>query len=398
MTTSPVADWMDPAELVRDPYPAYARLRRESPVAWAPFLDSFVATTYDASRFVKMNPDVFTAESGGTTMRRTMQRHSMIDVDDPQHATERAPVNAVLRPKAIKENWTETFEANTRHYLDLLADAGPDKADLNALVASPLATKNLIDLLGVRGVDVDVVRNWSATLMEGLSNVTDDQAVWAKVDAVREQVDAHLAEMIPYYRKHPDNTFTSALVAGGLPDEAVAANVRLANTGGINEPQHAVTSIVWALTEHPDQRRAVLADQGLWPEVFEQTLRWISPLGYLPRHARNDIVLEGVHIPKGSTVAVLIASANREEGIFANADTFDIRRPKLTNFTFGAGVHMCAGMWAARWSIGSIEMPMLYRRFEGLRTAEDREATWSGFVTRGLQTHPVIRDKDRGEN
>jgi cytochrome P450 len=243
-----------------------------------------------------------------------------------------------------------------------------------------------------------VVRHWSATLIEGISNVTDDPDVWRRVDAVRQEVDAHLAETIPYYRKHPDNTFTSALVAGGLADDAIAANVRLAITGGINEPQHAVTSIVWALSEHPEKRDAVLADPALWPDVFEETLRWISPLALIPRQAREDTVFEGVRIPKGGRMTALIASANRDKTVFTDPDLFDIRRPKVPNLAFGAGVHMCAGMWAGRWSVGSIAVPMLFRRFRGLRNADDRESVWSGFAARGLQKHPVTWDDDRGES
>lgn len=396
LATPPVVDWIDPEELVVDPYPTYARLRDESPVAFVPFLGGYVAASYQGCKQIEPNLESFTASSGSASMLRTMGRTSMIDTDGPEHTQQRTPINAAMRPKAIKERWTESFQENTRFYLDRLADVGPDEADLNKVFASPLATKNLMDVLSIRGVDVDIAREWSSTLMEGISNIGDDPDVWAKVDATQEQINALLADLIPYLRKNPDGTFTSALIEAGLPDEMVLANVKLAISGGINEPQHAITSIVWALTAYPEERAAVLADPALWPDVFDETLRWLSPFGLIPRKALHDVDFDGYLIPEGSTMMALIASANRDESVFPNADVVDIRRPKTSSFSFGAGPHQCAGVWLARWSIGSIAMPMLYERFEGLRNADDRDSRWFGFVARGLTEHPVSWDADRG--
>lgn len=226
-------------------------------------------------------------------------------------------------------------------------------------MASPLAAKNLIDLLGLRDVGAEDVRRWSATLIDGISNVAGDPAVWRVVDDTRAEVEANLAELLPYLRRRPGQSFTSALVTAGLPDDAIAANVKLAISCGINEPQHAITSMVWALTEHTEQRAAVLADESLWPDVFEETLRCVSPLGLIRRRARHDTEVEGVRIPAGSTVIALIASANRDGTVYENGEQFDIHRPKSVSFAFGDGVHVCAGMSAARWSIGSITLPIL---------------------------------------
>jgi cytochrome P450 len=243
-----------------------------------------------------------------------------------------------------------------------------------------------------------VVRNWSATLIGGLSNVAMDPEVWVTVDAVRDEVDALLDELIPYLRSNPDHTFTSALVAADRPVDSIKANVRLALSGGINEPQHAVTSIVWALSEHPDQRDDVLTHPELWPDVFEETLRWVSPVAISVRVAVEDVEVGGVTVPEGARVLCLLGSANRDESVFDDAASFDVRRPKATHVAFGAGPHQCAGAWVARWSIGHIALPALYARFEGLRNAEDREAKWFGFFFRGLTDHPVTWNRDRGNS
>jgi cytochrome P450 len=392
---APVIDWIDPSQLVVDPYPTYARLREEAPVAYVPFLGMYLAARYDDCRLIESDTEHFSADRD-TPTRRAIGRSSLIDSDDPDHAAVRGPINAGLRPKAVKANWTEAFEKNARYYLDRLAEAEPGTADLNSLVASPLATKNLMDLLGIRGVEVDVVRTWSSTLMEGVADIGGDPEVWTRVDGVRTDIDTLLAELLPYLRENPDGTFTSSLANSGLPDDVVGASVKLAIAGGINEPQHAITSMVWALTENPEQRDAVFADPELWPDVFEETLRWMSPLSLIPMLVLKDVEMRGVTVPAGATITALIASGNRDESVFERSGDFDIRRPKVAHLAFGSGRHMCAGMWAARWAIGSIAVPKLYKRFAGLRTVEHGAEGWSGFVVRGLGNCPVTWDADLG--
>jgi cytochrome P450 len=390
----PTVEWIDPGQLMVDPYPTYARLREEAPVAFVPFLGMYLAAGYDDCRLIESDTDRFSADRA-TPTRRAIGRASLIDTDDPEHAAVRAPINPGLRPKAVKANFTEVFEKNARHYIDRLAEAGPG-ADLNSVVASPLATKNLMDMLGIRGVEVDRVRTWSSTLMEGVADIGGDADVWRRVDEVREEIDVLLAELIPYLRAHPDGTFTSSLANSDLDDDVVAATVKLAISGGINEPQHAITSMVWTLTEFPEQRAAVLGDPELWTAVFDEALRWMSPLAFIPRLVLEDTELHGVTIPAGSTLTAIIASGNRDENVFERADEFDIRRPKVAHLAFGSGKHMCAGMWAARWAIGGIAVPELYRRFDGFRALEEGADGWSGFVVRGLGACPVSWDADKG--
>ena len=118
-----------------------------------------------------------------------------------------------------------------------------------------------------------------------MGNVLDDPAIWARCDASTAEADALLAELIPFYRRNPDASLVSALANSGLPAQNVAANIKLTISGGMNEPQHMVTNMVWALSRHPAQREAVLADPALWAAAFDETVRWQSPIGMYPRQS-----------------------------------------------------------------------------------------------------------------
>lgn len=387
---APVADWVDPAQMMADPYPTYARLRAEAPVAWVPALNKYLITSYAACHLVEQDQEIYSANVSGSSMNRALGARPMLRKDDPQHAADRAAVNPTLRPKNIKEAWAPVFRKNARTYLEVLAGKGPDLADLNRDYAAPVASQNLIDLLGLEDVDVEQMRRWSHDFIAGIGNVLDDPAIWSRCDTSQSELDAHLGKLIPHYRRNPNSSMTSALANSGLDDDDVAANVKLTISGGMNEPQHMITNMVHALSRHPDQREKVLADPALWPAVFDEAVRWQSPVGMYPRETTRPVVLEGIALPAGASLGIVVSAANRDKAHFSDdPDAFNIFRQKQPHLAFGSGVHLCAGHWAAKTSIGQIAVPALYVRFPGLRADERRNEAWAGWVFRGLTSLPV---------
>jgi cytochrome P450 len=385
------ADWVDPAAMLRDPHGTYDRLRELGPVVRVPAMNRYLATTFRACRAVEADQETYSAAvtGSGATMARALGAPPMLRKDDPDHATERRPINPTMRPKQIRETWMPLFERNARTYLAALVARGPDEADLNRDYAAPLAAHNLVDMLGLHGAAPADMTRWSHAFIAGIGNLPDDADVWARCDAAQQEVDTLLDELIPYYREHPDGSMTSALANADLADGAVRANVKLTISGGMNEPQHMVTNVVWALSRHPDQRDRVLADRSLWPAVFDETLRWLSPIGMYPRETTGATVLEGVELPARATLGVVVGAANRDPAAFERPEAFDIARAKQPHLGFGSGVHVCVGHWAARISIGEIAVPRLYDRLPTLRTDDRRPEDWHGWVFRGLTTLPV---------
>lgn len=389
----PTADWVEVTALPVDPYPTYARLREEAPVAWVPALKRVLVTDYESSHAVEQNPEQFTANVSGATMNRALGGQPMLRKDDPEHAADRTPVNPVLRPKVVKEQWAPLFRRNAETYLDRLAEAGPGHADLNRDYAGPVAAQNLMDVLGFKEVPIDQFARWSHDFIAGTGNVLDDPEIWVRCERSAAEADERIVELIPYYRGHPNSSMISAWANSDLPIDNIVANIKLTISGGFNEPQHMVTNMVWALSSHPEQAARVLDDPRLWPAVFDETVRWRSPIGMFPREASEDVILGGVRIPAGTNMGVVVASANRDPAHFGEtADDFDIARAKKPHLAFGSGPHLCAGHWVAKMSIGQIAVPLAYERFPGLRTDDRRPENWDGWVFRGLTSLPVTWD------
>lgn len=384
----PVAGWTDPQAMAVDPYPTYARLRKEAPVAWIPAINKLVFSTYEGCTYVENNPEIFSSFVQGAAMVRALGGRPLIRKDDPEHAAERKPMNRPLRPKNIMASWNAMFEANAAYYVDHLKQLGPG-ADLNKEFAAPLAGKNLIDMLGMHGVDpLDIVR-WSHDFIAGSGNVLDKQEIWDRCDRSRSECDAALDETIERLRKTPDTSITSAMLEGGLSEETVRNNVKLTISGGINEPQHMITNTVYELSRHPEVLAQARQDLSSWDRIFNEGTRKYTPIGMITRETISQGEFAGVHIPAGMQVGAILASANRDESQFKNPDKFDIQRTETANLAFGRGVHQCAGKWAAQSSIGRIAIPLLYDQLPDLSQDFSQSETWSGWVFRGMTSLPV---------
>src|SRR3954468_13297379 len=225
-TTSPApnpaatADWVDPATMLRDPFETYDRLRALGPVARVPVMNRYLATSFEACRLIEADQETYSASvtGSGATMARALGAQPMLRKDDPDHATERTPINPPMRPKRIREAWVPLFERNAQNYLAALEERGPAEADLNRDYAAPLAAQNLVDMLGLHGASAEDMTRWSHAFIAGIGNLADDADIWARGDAAQAEVDAVLDDLVPRYRREPDSSLTSALVNAGLPD------------------------------------------------------------------------------------------------------------------------------------------------------------------------------------
>lgn len=383
------ADWITLEELSRDPFPAYARLRRECPVPYVPAAGRYFVTRYHDVHTVDHDPETFTADETGSLMKRAMG-HSMLRKNDPEHAVQRSSYGNVLKPKAIKRHWSRRFAENFEWFFAEFTAKGPG-ACLVRDFAAPYAAENLRMVLGFENAKYQDLLRWSQTMIDGTGNYGDDPQVWALARRSYDEVNDALDEMVARLRADPDDSLISHIVNAGPPEvtlEDTRANLKMSIGGGINEPRDALTTTVWALLDRPEQLVAVL-ERGLWKEAFEESVRWVAPIGMYPRQTTCEVELGGTLLPAGAKLGVLALSANRDEEVFEQADEFDVFRPKTAHLAFGGGAHFCAGAWIARSQVAEIALPQLFERLPELRLDPGRFPEVAGWVFRGMTSLPV---------
>lgn len=128
----------------------------------------------------------------------------------------------------------------------------------------------------------------------------------------------------------------------------------------------SLAAAVRLFAEHPDQWDALRADPSLVPTAYLEVLRIASPVTVFSRVTTRDWECDGVTIPAGDRVAVMFASANRDERKWGDPERFDITRNPADHLTFGVGIHACVGQNLAKLEAQALLTAMLarVRRFE----------------------------------
>jgi len=152
----------------------------------------------------------------------------------------------------------------------------------------------------------------------------------------------------------PADDATSALLATRvdgepLPDEMIVGTIRQVLVVGIIAPTVMIGSIAVHLSRDQDLQAKLRAEPALIPAAVDEFLRLYTPYRGFARTATRDVELHGRVIPEGEPIALVYASANRDESVFEDAESFRIDRPNMKDsLHFGRGTHMCVGAALAR--------------------------------------------------
>jgi hypothetical protein len=364
-----------------DPYPDLARMRKQAPIAFVPQLGSTVFTRRDDIFTQEKRIDVFSSHQPNGLMH-VLMGHNMMRKDGEAHMAERAQMFPSVSPKAVRETWLKKFQAHADRILDELAPRGA--ADLVKAFALPLSAECLKDITGLTNITYQEMDAWSQAMIDGIANYIGDKAVEARCHAATAGIDAAIDDMLPRLSKHPNTSILSVLLAAGQPTESIRANIKLAISGGQNEPRDAISGAVWALLMHPEQLDLVRKGKAKWIDVFEEYARWIAPIGMSPRRVAKKWSYGGVDFEPEDRVFLMFGSANRDEACFDEPDRFDITRDTQKSIAFGAGPHYCAGAFASRAMVADVALPSLFARLNGLRRDAAEPVRIGGWAFRGL--------------
>ena len=385
------------AQFRTDPYPLYARLRTEAPVcrvraglfgrAWLITRYQDVAAALKDERFTKDFRKIRRPESYVLRLMGTLNRH-MLSMDQPDHTRLRGLVQKAFTPRLV-ENLRPRIESLAQELLDRVA--GQNQMDLIRDYALPLPVIIIAEMLGIPVTDRERFQRWSASVVDfgGLLRVlAAARSGWALVRYIR--------RLVRQRRKRPAGDLISGLVAAEeagdrLSEDELLAMVCLLLVAGYETTVNLIGNGALALLENPEELAKLRAEPALMPAAVEEILRYESPLTLAtPRWALCDVKIADITIPKGSVVAIGIASAHRDPQQFERPDELDLGREPNRHLAFGQGIHYCLGAPLARLE-AQIAFTTLLRSFPDLRLAVPRTAlVWRrSLPLRGLVTLPI---------
>ncbi|MFK0174129.1 cytochrome P450 [Streptomyces sp. NPDC090306] len=363
------------AELARDPHPRLALLREREPVSWIPELDGWLVTRRDLAMDVMRDAGTFTVDDPRFSTAQVVGP-SMLSLDGDRHARHREPFTAPFRPRAVHDGFAEFIERETDRLITGLGHRGT--ADLRRAFAGPLAVAVVTEALGLAGAGGDTVLAWYDAIVRSVSDITAGHEAGAEgVAAYRElraAVEATVADR--------DSASLLLSAAGRLTVPEVASNAAVLMFGGIETTEAMITNALLHLLRDPGQLALVRADPALLDGAIEESLRLEPGAAVVDRYTTRDTDLGGTRIPRGDLVTVSLAGANRDPEVFADPDTFDVRRDNARlQLAFAHGPHYCLAAHLARLET-RIALRHVLARLPGLRLDPDRPAAPYGLVFR----------------
>lgn len=295
-----------------------------------------------------------------------VEAHSMLELEPPRHTRLRSLVLRAFTSRRIAALAPE-IATLTHELVDALP---PGRFDLLQHVAQKLPVIIIARLLGVPEDRASDLLGWSNAMVTMYqarrSRKTEDAAVAATRDFV-----AFLRGYIDVRRKTPADDLISHLIAAEengeqlSSDELVTTCILLLNAGH-EATVHTIGNGVKTLLEARTPPAMLASDQ--IDATVEEILRFDPALHKFTRYAYETVEMAGRTFHRGEEVALLLAAANRDPGVWDVPGIFDPERPVKSNLTFGAGVHFCVGAPLARLEL-KIALPILFQRLPGLRIA-----------------------------
>jgi cytochrome P450 len=390
------SDAFDPwsPEFVARPYPAYAKLREETPVHWfEPSHQYLISRHEDVNallrdrRLGRSYLHVATHEQMGREAPPqyqepfwTLNNNGMLDREPPDHTRLRRLVSQAFTPRRV-----EALRPVVQRLAGELVDAFVRNGggDLIAEVAEPLPVTVIAELLGVPEADRHLLRPWSAAIC-GMYELNPSKETADRAVRASEEFSEYLRGLARARRDDPRDDLVSALAAveGLSEDELIGTCVLLLNAG--HEATVNVTGNGWrALLQHPEQLDKIRKDPGLVGTAIEELMRFDTPLQMFERWVLEDIEVRGVRIPRGSEVALLFGSANHDPAAFAEPEELDVTRRDNPHISFGAGIHYCLGAPLARIELAA-SFEALLSKAPRLYLVSEPEYK-PGYVIRGLR-------------
>lgn len=399
------------AEVAADPHAFYRRLRAERPVHFDESIGGYLVTRHADVGKGYRDP-AFTTKNYEWQLQPVFGR-GLLQMDGGEHARKRQLVSPHFRGNGA-QRWEPVIARTVAGLLDgivarrvaVLAERNEpgDEIDLCADFAHHLPISVIADVLGLPESDLGQFFAWYTAMIDFLSNLAKDPGVAAAGVRAKAEFDAYITPVITARRKDPGEDLISgmctAVVDGeSLDDEEVRTHVTQLLVAGAETTDRTLGNLFGLLLSDRDQFAAVRDDRALVLNAIAETLRHSPPSQMNARVLDADVEIAGVPVAAGSTVTLVIASANRDERRFADPDRFDIHRADLVpgrafsaagdHFAFGSGRHFCLGAMLAKSELEHAANAIL-DRFPDLRLADGFTPSFAGLKMRGIPELRVV--------
>lgn len=396
-------------ETLQCPFPHYAKMREEQPVLKVEGLGIHMVTRHDLVMQVLRDPQTYSSVFGGTGMpvasevRKRFEEvfaegyprvSTMLTADQPEHTRYRRLVSRAFHPKVIAE-----MEPVIRSITVRLIDSWIERGRIEFVkdFAVPLPVEVIARALNVPDSRLADFKRWSDDSIAGIgTNISVDERIRAERGV--NEFQHYFAEQLEDRRLDPrDDILTNLLNARIEDDDADVDDKRPLDVpemlsiiqqllvAGNETTTKMLTEMIRLLVENPSEWEKLRKDPTRVEKIVEETLRLSTPTQGMWRIVTSDTELGGVALRKGDRIVIVFSSANRDEALYSEPDSFEPDRENLRDhLAFGKGIHFCLGANLSRLE-GKVALEELSRRLDTISLPDSNTFEYyPSFMLRGL--------------
>ena len=346
-----------PSDFIDNVYKYYNLLREKSPIHKNSD-GSYVLTSYKDIVSVYRNFKIWSSdkkaefgEKFGSSPLFEHHTSSVVFVDPPDHTRIRKIFQHAFTPKSIL-NLEPDIKKLVDSYLVMMSDK--KKFDFVSDFSFRLPVDVVCSVLGIPNEDRHLIRDWAHKILGALEPKLTSRQLDEGSNAVV-NFKQYLKDQIKFRKNHrklnKDNEILSLLIeAEGLElseTELLHQCIFMLNAGhetSTNMLSHGLNELI----NHIDQFKLLQKELGRIDTAIDEILRFQPPIQINNRRCLENTTLGDIAIPKGSSVHMIIAGANRDPSQFFEPEIFNISRSPNRHLSFGLGIHICAGINLAR--------------------------------------------------
>lgn len=368
---------------MKDPFPAYAELRREEPVMFDERIGYYVVSRYDDVKATFEDWESFSSENAqapvrpmGAPAKKIMEEGGFTAYSGlsarvpPEHTRLRTVASKAFTPRRYK-----VLEPAIRENVDIMIDkmlAAGEPGDILSDIANDLPTITILTLFGVPISRIPEIKKWSGSrALMTWAELTDEEQIPHAHNLV--EYWNFCQEVVAENKANPgrDNLADDLLKlqAEGheISDHEIASLLYSMLFAGHETTTTLISNSLRMLLSNPETYQALVEDPEKIPGAIDEVLRMAGSIVAWRRKATRDAEIAGVKIPEGSGVLLLMGSANRDASVFENPDVFDIGRENARNhMSFGYGIHFCLGNLLAKLQ-GKVALEEITKKIPTLR-------------------------------
>jgi len=338
------------ADVVQNPYPHYAALRRAGSVHFLAEHGFWLVLNYEDVVQCLKQPQLFSNSPG------QQLDPALVGADPPAHTRVRRIMNPWFSNQSI-----QSLEDYTRGCAEMLLAQGRAEKEFDIVsgLASPLTESVIGHFLGLSDQEARELRERLRPhkyQLDVASRILED---WAR-------------EYLGKLQTSPGGGLCSQLLrktnAETLTLEEIVSVIKLLWIAGTTTTSMLIATCVLLLLRHPRLRQEVQQDLDLLPHFIEEALRFDAPEQMAWRLAREDVYISEASIPLGADVRFCLGAANRDPKHFAEPDSLILQRNPNDHVSFAAGPHYCLGAQLARME-ARVALEALLTDWPNFRTA-----------------------------